>query len=91
MDANGGINSVCSGPLDTSPVDTNMDEFNSENEVGEDTNRITPPPTNKKVKVKISVKTLERGKTSLIHALIKMLKILKIKKRLSLNHRRKEV
>ena len=35
-DTNGGINAVCSGPLDTSLVDTNMDEFNSENEVGED-------------------------------------------------------
>ena len=91
VDANGGINAVCSGPLDTSLVDTNMDEFNSENEVGEDTNRITPPPKNKKVKVKIFVKTLERGKTLLMHALTKMLKMLKTKKRLSLNHRRKEV
>ena len=36
-DTNGGINAVCSGPLDTSLVDTNMNEFNSENEVGEDT------------------------------------------------------
>ena len=33
---NGSINAVCSGPLNTSLVDTNMDEFNSENEVGED-------------------------------------------------------
>ena len=30
------INAVCSGPLDTSLTDRNMDEFNSKNEVGED-------------------------------------------------------
>ena len=34
-DANGSINAVCSSPLDTSLVITNVDEFNSENEVGE--------------------------------------------------------
>ena len=34
-DTNGGINAVYSGPLDTPLVNTNMDEFNSENEVGE--------------------------------------------------------
>ena len=35
-DTNGGINAVCSGPSDTSLVDTNMDELNSENKVEED-------------------------------------------------------
>ena len=30
------INVVCSGPLDTSLADTNMDEFDSKNDVGED-------------------------------------------------------
>ena len=34
-DTNGGIHAVCSSPLDTSFADTNMDEFNSENEVEE--------------------------------------------------------
>ena len=33
---NGGINAVCSGPLDTSLVNTNMDEFIIKNKVGED-------------------------------------------------------
>ena len=35
-DRNGGINAVCSDPLDTSLVDTIIAEFNNENEVGED-------------------------------------------------------
>ena len=35
-DTNGGINAVCSGPLDALLVDANVDEFNSEKEVGED-------------------------------------------------------
>ena len=54
-----------------------MDEFNSKNEIGEDMNTMTPPPTNKKVKVKIFVKT-EKGKTPLTHAPIKLLKMLKM-------------
>ena len=54
-------------------------------------NKMTPPPTNKKVKVNIFLKALEKGKMLLIHALIKLIKILKMKKRLSLNHTRKEV
>ena len=54
-------------------------------------NKMTPPPTNKKVKVNIFLKALEKGKILLIHALIKLIKILKMKKRLSLNHTRKEV
>ena len=32
----GGVNAVCSGPLDTSLIDTNMDALNSKNEFGED-------------------------------------------------------
>ena len=54
-------------------------------------NKMTPPLTNKKVKVNIFLKALEKGKILLIHALIKLIKILKMKKRLSLNHTRKEV
>ena len=54
-------------------------------------NTLTPPPTNKKVKVNIFVKILEKRKTLLTHALIKLLKMLKTKRRLSLNHTRKEV
>ena len=90
-DTNGGINAVCSGPLDTSLVDTNMNEFNSENEVEKTSNTMTLPPTNKKVKANIFVKTLEKGKTPLTNALIKLLMMLKRQKRLSLNHTRKEV
>ena len=36
LDTNSGINTVCSGPLDVSFVDTNREEFYNENEVGED-------------------------------------------------------
>ena len=53
-----------------------MDEFNSKNEIGEAMNTMTPPPTIKKVKVKIFVKT-EKGKTPITHAPIKLLKMLK--------------
>ena len=35
-DTNGHIITVCSGPLDTSLVDTNMDELSSKNEAAED-------------------------------------------------------
>ena len=35
-DTYGGISAVCSGPLDASLADTNMDEFNSKNEVAEE-------------------------------------------------------
>ena len=54
-----------------------MDEFNSKNEIGEDMNTMTPPPTNKKVKVKIFVKT-EKGKTPPTLAPIKFLKMPKM-------------
>ena len=36
-DTNGGMHTVCSGPLDTSFFHANIDEFNSENEVEEHT------------------------------------------------------
>ena len=35
-DINGRINAICSCPLDTPLIDTNMDEVNSENEIEED-------------------------------------------------------
>ena len=76
-DTNGGINAVCSGPLDTSLVDTNMDEFIIKNKVGEDIKYNDASSDNKKVKLNIFVKT---GKTPLIHALIKLLKVPKAKK-----------
>ena len=44
-------------------------------------NKMTPPPTNKKVKVKIFVKALEKRKTLPIHALIKLLNMLENKKK----------
>ena len=77
-DTNGGINAVCSGPLDTSLVDTNMDEFIIKNKVGEDIKYNDASSDNKKVKVNISVKTL--GKAPLTHELIKLLKVPKTKK-----------
>ena len=76
-DTNGGINAVCSGPLDTSLVDTNMDEFIIKNKVGEDIKYNDASSDNKKVKLNIFVK---RGKTLLTHALIKLLKVPKTKK-----------
>ena len=76
-DTNGGINAVCSGPLDTSLVDTNMDEFIIKNKVGEDIKYNDASSDNKKVKLNIFVKT---GKTLLTHALIKLLKVPKTKK-----------
>ena len=76
-DTNGGINAVCSGPLDTSLVDTNMDEFIIKNKVGEDIKYNDASSDNKKVKLNIFVKT---GKTPLTHALIKLLKVPKTKK-----------
>ena len=50
-----------------------------------------PPKTSKKVSVKIFAKTSEKGKTLLTHTLIKLLKVLETRKRLPLNHTRKEV
>ena len=44
-------------------------------------NTMTPPRTSKKVKVKIFVKALEKGKILLTHALINLLKMLKTKKK----------
>ena len=54
-DTNGGINAVCSGPLDTSLVDTNMDEFIIKNKVGEDIKYNDASSDNKKVKLNIFV------------------------------------
>ena len=65
-----------------------MGEFNSENEVGED---IECNDASSDEQGSENVKTLEKGKTLLTHVLIKLLKMLKTKKRLSLNHTRKEV
>ena len=69
LDTNGSINAVS---LDTPLATTNMDEFNCENEVGDDI-QYNDASTNKKGKVKVSVKTLEKGKTPLSHAQIKLL------------------
>ena len=77
-DTNGGINAVCSGPLDTSLVDTNMDEFIIKNKVGEDIKYNDASSDNKKVKVNIFVKRL--GKAPLTHELIKLLEVPKTKK-----------
>ena len=75
---NGGINAICSGPLDTSLVNTNMDEFIIKNKVGETIKYNDASSDNKKVKVNIFVKTL--GETPFTDALIKLLKVPKTKK-----------
>ena len=64
-----------------------MDEFNSENKVGEDVeyNDVSADEHEKESE------HFCEGKTLLTHALIKLLKMLKTKKGLSLNHTRKEV
>ena len=54
-----------------------MDEFIIKNKVGEDIKYNDASSDNKKVKLNIFVKT---GKTPLIHALIKLLKVPKAKK-----------
>ena len=91
LDINRDINSVYSGPLDTSFGDTNRDEFNITQTMSEKTvNTMTPPLVNKKMKVKVFVKTLEKGKTLMTPALTKLLKMLETKNRWSLNYRRKE-
>ena len=52
-------------------------------------NTMTPPPTNKKVKVNIFMKILEKGKTPLTHALIKLLRMLKRKKVVAKPHEKR--
>ena len=69
---NCGINTVCLGPLDTSFPDTNSDEFDSKDKVVEDIEYDDASSDKQKVEMKISVKKLEKRKTSLTHELIKL-------------------
>ena len=80
-DSSGRINAVCSGPLDTLQVVANMDQLIAKTRLEKLSSTMMPPPMNKKVKVNIFVKILEK-KTQLAHVLIKLLKMLITKKRL---------
>ena len=86
-DTKGGINGVSSGPLDTSFAD----EFNNENKVGEGIAYDNAFSDQQEKEAETFSENIRKRKLPLTHALIKLLKMLKTKKRLSLNHTRKEV
>lgn len=77
---NGDINAACSGPLDTSLANTNMDEFNNKNKVGEVTKNNDISSNEQERESEIFCETLEKGKIPWAHAPIKLLKMLKLKK-----------
>ena len=59
-DSSGRINAVCSGPLDTLQVVANMDQLMAKTRLEKTSSTMMPPPMNKKVKVNIFVKILEK-------------------------------
>ena len=89
-DTYGGINAVCSGPLDTSLADTNLDGFNSKNEVAEEIEYNDASFDEQESQNENFYGNVKKRKTLLGHGLVNLLKMLKTKKRLSLNHTRKK-
>ena len=88
-DTNGHIITVCSCPLDTSLVDTNMDEFNSKNEAAED---IEYNDSSSDKQESESEHFFENIRKNAVNTRAdKVVEDARNKKRLTLNHTRKKV